>query len=158
MSNKTSISGKLLSEITTYQVGALESAAHRALRQYKDGLLSSYDLSGMDWYIIGAVNDAGSAGIRTTDLAQTLGTTLGFLTKSLKLLEAKKIVSRKANAKDARSSYIVLQPHYQKTVREIESVLRTELRKTFYSSIDRADLEAYIRVMETFSKFSNSNE
>lgn len=154
MSNTINSAGDTrdLSHTTTYQVGALESAAHRALRQYKDKLLSAYDLTGMDWYIIGAVADTGSDGIRTTDLAVSLGTTTGFLTKSLKLLEAKQIVLRTANAEDARSSYIVLNPSYRKIVDEIEQILRAELRKSIYSLITREELATYIRVIEKFSQ------
>lgn len=143
---------KTIADITTYQVGALESAAHRSLRQYKDGLLKSYDLSGMDWYIIGAVADAGNSGIRTTDLAVHIGTTLGFMTKQLKLLEAKKIVHRKANAQDARSSFVFLNPAYRKKILEIEQMLRKELRGKVYALVTKEELETYIRVMEKFSR------
>ena len=152
VSNKLFLTDKDLHEITTYQVGAIESAAHRALRQHKDELLQGYGLTGMDWYIIGAVADAGTAGIRTTDLAQKLGTTMGFLTKSTNLLEAKGMLQKKANANDARSYYIVLNKKYRTTLQEIELALRAKLRESIYKLVTPEELTTYIRVMEKFSR------
>lgn len=152
MSNKIFTTGKDLHNYTTYQVGAIESAAHRALRQHKDELLKGYDLTGMDWYIIGAVADAGSAGIRTTDLAKQLGTTMGFLTKSTNLLEAKGILQKRANATDARSYHIVLSKKYRTTLEEIEQALRAKLRTSIYNMVTPAELQTYIRVIEKFSQ------
>lgn len=143
-----------VSELKTYQVGAIESAAHRAMRQHKDELLAEYGLTGIEWYIVGAIADSGKDGIRLTDLAVIIGTTLGFLTKTINLLEAKGMVVRQANAKDARSSYIVLHKDYRKTCDEIEAALRTKLRESIYSLITPAELKTYISVMERFSKLS----
>ena len=155
VSNRKYPTGRALSELTTYQVGAIESAAHRALRQHKDELLKTYDMTGMDWYIVGAVSDAGEAGIRLTDLAEMLGTTMGFVTKAIKLLEAKNILYRKANAKDARSSYIALNANYHDTVEEIETALRAKLRESIYGHVTPEELLTYIQVMEKFSKLKD---
>ena len=152
VSNTIFVDGDNLKDITTYQVGAIESAAHRAIRQHKDSLLRDYDITGMDWYIIGLVSDSGKEGIRTTDLAEKLGTTMGFLTKAVNLLDAKKILRRTANVKDARSHYIVLNPSYRKTVDEIEAALRVKLRETVYSSVTPEELLTYVKVIEKFSR------
>jgi DNA-binding MarR family transcriptional regulator len=141
-----------LQELKTYHIGVVESAAHRALRQHKDKLLRTYGITGIEWYMIGTVADAGKQGIRATDLAATLGTTMGFLTKTVNLLEAKNILHRKANAKDARSNYIVLNRSYIKTLNEIEEALRTELRQSIYSLVTKQELETYIKVLERFAR------
>ena len=152
MSVSTRILTKLkdLADLKTYHVGVIESAAHRALRQHKDTLLRNYGISGVEWYLIGIVADAGKQGIRATDLADILGTTAGFLTKTVKLLEAKGILQRTANADDARSSYIVLKPSYRKTFEEIEASLREKLRNSLYQLVTREELETYLRVMDKF--------
>lgn len=140
-----------LSAIKTYQVGALESAAHRTLRQYKDGLLKPYGLTGMEWYVIGTVADAGEDGIRTTDLANSLGTTIGFMTKTINLLVAKQILSRDSNKGDARSTFVVLNKKYQPTIDEIEGNLRAKLRKTIYGKLSREELAIYIKAVQTLA-------
>lgn len=138
-------------DLKTYHVGVLEAAAHRALRQHKDQLLRGYDLTGSDWYLIGTVADAGKQGIRSTDLAQYLGVTMGFLTKTITLLEAKGILIKKANAKDARSSYIALNSKYRKTLDEIEQALRFKLKESIYSLISPDDLKTYVQVLDKLS-------
>jgi len=140
-----------LSQLKTYHVGIVESAAHRALRKHKDSLLKEYGLSGIEWYIIGAVYDSGDKGARITDLAKLLGTTMGFLTKTVNLLEAKDIFQRKANPNDARSSFVFIKKSYEPKVNEIEQVLRQKLRNSIYGMISRDDLETYIRVISKFS-------
>lgn len=141
-----------VSELKTYQVGVLEAAAHRALRQHKDELLKGYGLTGSDWYLIGTVADAGKQGIRSTDLAQLLGVTMGFLTKTTALLEAKGILIKKANAKDARSNYIALNSRYRRTLDEIEQALRHKLKDSIYSLVTPEELTTYIKVLEKFGQ------
>ena len=151
MSNKLS-KQKSIRELKTYHVGALESAAHRSLRKHKDALLNEFGLTGMQWYIVGTVADAGPAGIRTTDLAETLATTMGFLTNNVNLLVSSNILIRRQNEEDSRSSFVVMKPSYQKTYLNIEAALRKKLRKTIYNYITPEELATYIHVITKFSK------
>lgn len=144
--------GKNVHDYTTYQVGLIESSAHRALRQYKDKILKPYGITGIEWYIIGNIKDMGRKGIRVTDLANKFGTTVGFMTKTVNLLEAKNILKRFANAQDARSTYIMVAPKYLKTIEQIEKDLRLELKKTLYQKIKPQDLSNYISVLEQIVK------
>lgn len=141
-----------LRELKTYQVGAFEAAAHRALRQHKDALLKSYGLTGVEWYMVGTVADAGSIGIRTTDLAEALGTTQGFLTKTITLLEAKGYVYKKANAEDARSNFICINEKKRMMIEEIEVALRTKLRQSIYGKVSPEELLTYVNVIQKFSQ------
>jgi DNA-binding MarR family transcriptional regulator len=150
MSNTTGSFADDLGKLTTYQVGVIESAAHRALRLHKDSLLKGYGITGIEWYVIGTVADSGDGGIRVTDLASMLGTTVGFLTKTINLLTAKGIVARKANADDARSTYVVLDKKYAVTVDEIEKALRAKLRASIYSHVTPEELKTYIKVLDKF--------
>lgn len=141
-----------LSDLTTYNVGIIEASAHRSLRQHKDSLLKNYGLTGVEWYIIGTVADAGDAGIRTTDLANILGTTLGFLTKTVALLEAKKYIFKKANVEDARSSFICFNEKKRAVIDEIEVALRHKLRESIYGHVSPEELLTYISVLQKFSQ------
>lgn len=152
VSNKLSNNISSLSELTTYNVGVIEAAAHRALRQHKDSLLRSYGLTGVEWYIIGTVADAGKTGIRNTDLANVLGTTMGFLTKTVALLEAKNYIFKKANADDARSSFVCFNEKKRNVIDEIEAALRHKLRESIYGQISPEELLTYISVMQKFSQ------
>lgn len=152
VSNKFSNNTSSLGELTTYNVGVIEAAAHRALRQHKDSLLRNYGLTGVEWYIIGTVADAGKAGIRATDLANILGTTMSFLTKTTALLEAKKYVFKTANVDDARSNFICFNEKKRTVIEEIEVALRQKLRKSIYGQVSPEELLTYISVMQKFSQ------
>ena len=141
-----------LSDLKTYHVGALESAAHRAMRKHKDALLQEYSLTGMQWYIIGTVADTGEAGIRTTDLAQTLGTTMGFLTNNVNLLVSSGILVRRENDEDSRSTFVVMKSNYRKKYQQIEVALRKKLRETIYTHVTPEELETYVNVITKLSK------
>lgn len=143
-----------LRELKTYHVGVIEAAAHRALRQHKDSLLKNYDLTGVEWYIIGTVADAGKDGIRATDLARILGTTMGFLTKTIALLEAKGFIFKKANSEDARSNFICFNEKQRRVIEEIEIALRVKLRESVYGVVSPEELLTYVKVMQKFSKLS----
>lgn len=151
VSNKFLHDVENLSQLKTYQVGVLEAASHRALRAHKDTLLRGYGLTGVDWYLIGMVADAGTEGIRSTDLAKTLGVTMGFLTKTVGMLDTRGILQKIANAQDGRSAYIRLHPDYQRTFEEVEAALRDKLRKSLYSLITPEELKIYISVLDKFS-------
>lgn len=151
MSSKKPISSLSLRDLKTYHVGVMESAAHRALRKHKDSLLKEYGITGMQWYIIGLVADAGHGGIRVTDLSKQLSTTLAFLTNNVNLLVSKGILDRRTNLEDNRSNFVVLKESYHKTVEEIERSLRTKLKTSVYSRISADELRTYIQVIHKFS-------
>lgn len=151
MSRINSKANTSLSELKTYQVGVVESAAHRALRKHKDECLKEYNITGMQWYIIGTVADTGVKGIRITDLAKMLDTTLAFLTNTVNLLVSKGILARHVNAEDNRSNFVVMQKSYQKTYKKIEEELRIKLKKSIYSRVSPEELETYIKVINKFS-------
>lgn len=141
-----------LSNLTTYQVGAMEAAAHRALRTHKDGCLQKHGLSGMQWYIIGSVLDTGDQGSRITDLAKQLDTTLAFLTNTVNLLESKDMLVRSANGSDSRSRIIKVSPKFVPVCHQIEAELRKELRSSIYSKVTPEELRTYIKVMAKFTE------
>ena len=78
---------EFLSNITTYQAGTVQAAMHRLLQKQSDEVLKPFGLTKMHWMIIGNVIDAGDKGIRMSDLASLLGTSLPYLTKAVNALE-----------------------------------------------------------------------
>lgn len=146
-----------LKDVTTYHVGSLESAAHRALRAYKDACLKKYGLSGMQWYIIGTIHDTGDKGMRITDLSKQLGTTLGFMTNSVNLLVSKEILYRLNSTTDSRSKIVVLTESYKKICDEIEEDLRIKLRRSVYKELSPAELKAYIKTLQLLANIDQSS-
>jgi DNA-binding MarR family transcriptional regulator len=141
-----------LSSITTYQAGAMQSSAHRTLQKHCDTVLKDYGISKMQWLIIGSVLDAGRNGVRITELAEQLGTTLPYLTTTINMLESKKMVTRRENHTDSRSKLVVVAPSFKRQCTEIERVLRDSLRRTIYAHIEPEDFRTYMKVLYKLSK------
>ena len=136
-----------LSKIPTYHAGIAQSRAHRSLGVLIAGWLKKYDVTMLQWFMLGLVYDAGSKGIRITDIAAQLDTTKAFVTKHINILEAKALVIRSIDAKDTRSRIVNLTPAARPQVEEIEQALRADMRSTIYKSIKPDELAIYIKVM-----------
>ncbi len=109
-----------LSRITTYQAGVLQAKMHRTLQKQCDLILNKYGISKMQWLIIGIVLDSGEKGIRLTELSETLGTTMSYITNAINLLELKGMVSRKDNNTDSRSKLISININFVHKCDDIE--------------------------------------
>jgi DNA-binding MarR family transcriptional regulator len=135
--------------ITTYQSGIVQATAHRMLTRFVSDYLQRYELTAMQWFIIGLIFDNGSRGIRLTDLSIQLGTTLPYTTNIINFLESKNIVVKKTHSTDNRIKIVSIHPSYDKTIREIEVGLRDEMRTTLYTAnhITREELQTYITVL-----------
>ena len=137
-----------LSKITTYQAGVIQASANRKLQKITDAILLQYGLTKMQWFIIGTVLDAGSKGIRLSELSERLGTTMSYLTNTVNILESRRILDRKSNEEDTRSKIITVNASYVSKCSEIEKTLRNGMRGSIYSQIDPVDFKTYIKVMD----------
>ena len=136
-----------LSKITTYQAGIVQASMHRLLQKKSDEILKPFGITKMQWMIIGSVLEAGSAGARISDLAESIGTTIPYLTNSINLLESRGILIRATNDKDSRSKLVTVSPSFARKCKQIEAELREGLRKAIYSRVDPVEFSIYIKVM-----------
>ena len=136
-----------LSKITTYQSGVTQAIAYRIVKRHTAHALRDFNLSCMQWFIVGTVLDAGKEGIRLSDLARKLDTTLAYMTTTINLLESRKILDKRAHQYDARTKLISVNPSYIKTCGEIESHVKNHLRKLLYKKILSEQLSNYINVL-----------
>jgi len=136
-----------LSQITTYQAGIIEATCHRNTQKVIDELLKNYDLTTMQWLLIGAIFDNNGAPINLTILAKRLNTGLSYITNMLNLLESKSIVERYTSSNDNRIKSIRIVPSYEETIANIERHLRAVLRNAIYSKVSPEDFKIYLKVM-----------
>jgi DNA-binding MarR family transcriptional regulator len=140
---------KDISQITTYESGVVQAAAHRLTMKIKTDYLSQYDLSVMQWFVIGFTYDAGIDGIRLSQLMKSLDTTMPFITNLVNTLELKGIINKVSDITDSRVKIAKLHPSYLSKVEEIETGLRETLRNELYrhDHITRDELSDYISVL-----------
>ncbi len=136
-----------LNKITTYQSGVTQAIAYRIIKRQTAHALRDFNLSCMQWFTIGAVLDTGTEGVRLSDLAKKLDTTLAYMTTTVNLLESRKILNKRAHQYDARTKLISVNPNYIETCSEIESHVRNHLRKLLYSKISSEQLSNYVNVL-----------
>ena len=138
-----------ISQITTYQSGVAQASAFRAINRSVSDFLLTYGLTRMQWYVIGLTRDAGAGGIRISDLARKLHTTVPYITNTLSSLEHRGIVEKLPHAGDSRIKLVSIADSYLPTVDTIESSLRDHLRQHLYDEqhITRDELSAYIHVL-----------
>lgn len=145
-----------LSDITTYQAGAAQASMHRSLQKICDDILSPFGITKMHWLIIGAVLDSDPRGVRISDLAEKLGTTISYLTSTINLLESKGILARADNEADSRSKLITVAAAFKPRCAKIEATLREGLRKTIYSTVDPGEFKIYLKVLFQLNEVGNS--
>ena len=139
------------SSLTTYQAGVLQSMVHRSLQKYTDLLLKPYGITKTHWLIIGTVLDSGDKGIRVSDLANKIDTTMAYLTNTINLLESKKILVRTLNGADNRAKFVTVHGDFIPKCDEIEATVRKGLRKLVYSNIEVDDFQIYMTVLQQLS-------
>lgn len=135
--------------ITTYQSGIMQSSAHRLLGRIKTDYLDQYELTAMQWFVIGHVYDAGEKGIRLNDLMKIIDTTMPFITTIITLLESKGIIYKTSDINDSRIKIATLNPKYRRTVKKIEEGLSRELcdRLVQKGQVSLEELQTYISVL-----------
>ena len=138
---------KSLSSITTYQAGVAQAAMHRALQKRCDEILKPFGITKMQWLIIGTVLDAGPGGMRLSDLAGMLDTTLSYLTNTINLLESRGFVVRTDHGSDSRAKLITVSPEFSAQCAHIEATLRDGLRQTIYANVNQKDFQTYMKVL-----------
>lgn len=148
-----------ISQISTYESGVMQATANRLLGRINADFLNQYGLTPMQWFVIGFAYDAGTAGVRLSDLKSILDTSMPFITNIVNQLESKGILQKLAHTDDNRVKIAVLSPRYKKTAEKIEAGLRDDLREKLYSASDitREELSAYITVLHKINQ-SNRNK
>jgi len=138
-----------IGQITTYQSGIAQASAHRVINRVVTDFLLQYGLSSMQWFILGYIYDAGSQGIRMSDLMRKVHTTLPYITNTVALLESKGMIDKIGHEGDSRIKLVRVSDNYTSTVVEIEEGLREHMRETLYKDdgVSREELQAYIAVL-----------
>jgi len=144
-----------LSKISTYQAGVIQSQAHRILKKEISNYLSPYGLTMMEWFALGLIKDSEQTGLRMTELASELQTTLPYTTNLINSLMNKGFITRNSVKSDSRVKHLKLSPGINKKCEKIESSLRENMRSLIYSKIQPADLKTYIKVLYLIANQDN---
>ncbi len=138
--------------LTTYQMIALQSRSNRAFKNKMSEFLRDYNITMMQWSIIGMVHDSGPNGMRISDLANELDTSMAFITTTVNMLEAKGLVQKAGHERDSRAKLVRLSEAFQPKVAVIEAGLHEQIYTWYESRLSLRDLGIYLQSMSIIAK------
>lgn len=141
-----------LSNTPTYRAAVIQSRANRAFKSKMSDLLKAHNITMMQWTIVGLVSDAGKDGLRISDLAIELDTSMAFITTTVNMLEAKGMVQKSSHDRDSRAKLVRLVETFQPKVTEIEKDLHGHIQKWLGEKVNAKDLATYFTTLELIAK------
>lgn len=144
-----------LSDTTTYQNTLTQARSHRAIKTKLSYFLRPHNLTMMQWAIAGSLYQAGQTGLRVSDLAKKLDTSLAFVTTTLNVLEAKGIVHRDHHTQDNRAKVVRLTKEFADTVPAIEKDVADKMRDWMVPSVGLDKVETYIEVITKIAEIAD---
>lgn len=134
-------------DIPTYRAAVTQSRAQRALKIKVSELLRSHGITMMQWSIIGLVFEARENGMRISDLAKELNTSMAFITTIVNILDAKGVVEKTSHERDSRAKIVRLSKAFQPKVTEIEALMHAQLDEWLNTRANKKDLSTYFTVL-----------
>lgn len=130
----------------TYFSGVLQVKAYRVLQNIISKEVKKFDLNPTQWFILGQIHDDHK--VRAADLANNLKVEAPLITGLSDDLVKKGLIEKLPYTKDKRVNLLILTPKGAELVPNIEALLQSQLKKLL-SGLTDADLQAYLRVLET---------
>lgn len=140
------------SSTPTYRMAVMQSRANRAFKLKMAQLLRQHNLTMMQWTIIGLVQDGGKAGLRISDLAAELDTSMAFVTTTVNMLEAKGMVQKTSHERDSRAKLVRITDSFKSKVKAIEKDLHSHIEKWLSDKVGVKDLETYRKVLNAIAE------
>lgn len=128
-------------------MGLLQAKAYRALKQHTAQTLSGFNITTVEWALLGLLFDH-PEGLPATEVANKLGVEGPFITQLVITLEKKKLVCRRADDRDKRVKRLYLENATKPLIGQIEGLLRKKTRKLLHGLSIR-ELLSYRHVLQT---------
>lgn len=140
-----------LSGLPTYHACILQARAYRTLRLFMIHQLKKYDLTMMEWVLLGLVANSQKSEYSMSDLADILDVGLPLVTNMVDRVASFGYIDRKVSSGDKRLKYIIITKKGLKLAKKIEQELRQNM-KLWLSDINRQELEGYVKTMTMLSQ------
>lgn len=133
-----------------YEVFLSHARADRALRLVVARTLEQFEVTLMEWLLIGAVAEKGTGGATMTEVATKLDVTLPQVTALAIGLTKAKLLKQKISRQDRRSRRLYGIPSTAALLADIEKHMRKAAQE-FMHDIPAADREGYFKVLQTLA-------
>lgn len=122
----------------------LHARADRVVRSFVAAQLEPYQLTMMEWLLLGVVNKGPKEGVSMSMAAQTLDVTLPQITALANKLLALKLIRQKTQSHDRRSRHILPTGKGKTVLEDIESAIATALND-WIGKFDQEQKDEYMR-------------
>jgi DNA-binding MarR family transcriptional regulator len=121
----------------------------RNIGSFHQGALKDYNLSSIQWLVLGVIADStANGGIRVTDLATSFDVKTTYITSVLNSLRAKKYVETRYDPQDARVRLAIITATGAEQITSIEAHMQKEIAHKLNGVISAQELEQYIQTLQ----------
>lgn len=138
-------------KITMYEACLTHSRADRSLRMLVSRQLESFEVTMMEWLLMGVVCHGPKRGITMTDAASTLDVTLPQVTALTAGLTKAKLLKQKISTQDRRSRRLVCTSAGKQLLEETETAANDALSE-WLSDIPKEQLDAYTATIKILAE------
>ena len=135
-------------QLSTAQAGIWQSRAYRNLHKFMTVQLTEYDLSMPEWGVLGSLLGSDTS---MSDIAEQMDYELSHVSNISTKLEDRGLLKRVVSKQDRRQKSLSLTDKGRVLSKDIESGLRTELKK-WLGDIDMLQLASYINTVKAIAK------
>lgn len=145
--------------ISMYEACLLHSRADRALRVVVSRQLEKFDVTMMEWLLMGVVCAGPKEGMTMTAVASALDVTLPQVTALTASLTKSKLIKQKVSRQDRRSRRLACMPAGKKLLEQTESAI-TVAMKEWTAGIPQHQLGVYFDTVKSLAdnKLSDKND
>jgi DNA-binding MarR family transcriptional regulator len=143
---------KLFGQITkerkvspTYQIGLVHSKTYRIYKQITTTALKKYNLSFVDWLLLGLLYDAGE--MRYGVLAETLGVEASFVSVLVEQLRARGYIREKKSTSDKRVKQIILSKKGLSLIPDVEEHLKSKISRAT-EGVPLSEMQKYMETIQ----------
>ena len=143
---------KLFGQITrerkvspTYQIGLVHSKTYRIYKQITTTALKKYNLSFVDWLLLGLLYDAGE--MRYGVLAETLGVEASFVSVLVEQLRARGYIREKKSSTDKRVKQIILSKKGLYLIPDVEEHLKSKMSRAT-EGVPLSEMQKYMETIQ----------
>lgn len=121
----------------------------RNIGNFHQGVLKEYELSSIQWLVLGVIADSTEkGGIRVTDLATSFDVKTTYITSVLNSLRAKKYVETRYDPQDARVRLAIITSTGAEQIASIEARMQKEIARLLNGVVSAQELEQYIQTLQ----------
>ncbi len=139
---------KVFKKSKSYEVGIAHMLLTRKMSNLRNTILEPYQLSSVEWFVMGIVlSKSNDGGIRITDLATLFDVKTTYITAIVNKLKALGYVSAVSDSTDARVRLVVVTKKGVKAAEAIESKIQTAAERALQDKVTDEQLSGFFKVL-----------